>query len=422
MAASSTQAAASTSSTAAGTDEKAFAADPRIHWDTQTNKWIFETEDQELEWDATRQAWQPVVTVDAVAEQTWQSAYSVEGVDESVPAGPVLEREAKKNKKKRKKHKKASAYHSESSGSDGDEETNGKRRKDDKPRASRNTAVYVTHLPPDATVEEMKGVFSKAGLILEDQDGEPKIRIYKNEDGTPKGEALVVYLNEASVMLAETLLDDTELRLGSNEGRMRVAKADFSKSANSNNANDQSEGSKKSEQDKAKQKKRAERLRSKLTDWSSDDDTLTAQTKAPTAKATRFARIVVLYHMFTLTELEEDPTLLLELKEEVLEECEETIGKVNAITLYDKEADGVITIKFADAIAAQACVLKMNGRFFAGRQIEASIFDGKKRFRKTGDRATDSDLAKEATAVAGTEEEERERLDKFAEWLEQEGS
>lgn len=38
--------------------------------------------------------------------------------------------------------------------------------------------------------------------------------------------------------------------------------------------------------------------------------------------------------MFTLAELDDDPTLLLDLKEDVREECE-TLGKVTNCTLYD---------------------------------------------------------------------------------------
>lgn len=38
--------------------------------------------------------------------------------------------------------------------------------------------------------------------------------------------------------------------------------------------------------------------------------------------------------MFTQQELEKDPTLLLDLKEDVREECE-GIGKVTNVTLYD---------------------------------------------------------------------------------------
>lgn len=44
--------------------------------------------------------------------------------------------------------------------------------------------------------------------------------------------------------------------------------------------------------------------------------------------------MVVLKHMFTLKELEEDASLLLDLKEDVREECE-TLGEVTNVVLYD---------------------------------------------------------------------------------------
>jgi len=46
------------------------------------------------------------------------------------------------------------------------------------------------------------------------------------------------------------------------------------------------------------------------------------------------SRVVVLKHMFTLQELEEDATLLLDLKEDVREECS-NLGDVTNIVLYD---------------------------------------------------------------------------------------
>jgi HIV Tat-specific factor 1 len=46
------------------------------------------------------------------------------------------------------------------------------------------------------------------------------------------------------------------------------------------------------------------------------------------------ARIVVLEKMFTLAELAAEPTLLLDLKEDVREECE-GFGKVTNCTLWD---------------------------------------------------------------------------------------
>ena len=83
------------------------------------------------------------------------------------------------------------------------------------------------------------------------------------------------------------------------------------------------------------------------------------------------SRVVVLKYMFTLKELAEDTSLLLELKEDVREECS-TLGEVTNVVLYDvsqlvyhvlylivsqTEPDGVMTVKFRDPISAQACVL-----------------------------------------------------------------
>lgn len=46
------------------------------------------------------------------------------------------------------------------------------------------------------------------------------------------------------------------------------------------------------------------------------------------------SRVVVLQHMFTLQELEEDASLLLDLKDDVREECS-GLGEVTNVVLYD---------------------------------------------------------------------------------------
>lgn len=62
--------------------------------------------------------------------------------------------------------------------------------------------------------------------------------------------------------------------------------------------------------------------------WHSDsDDEVPRPSK-------RFDRVVVLKGMFDAKELEEDPALLLELKEDVREEAE-TLGTVTSCVLYD---------------------------------------------------------------------------------------
>jgi len=46
------------------------------------------------------------------------------------------------------------------------------------------------------------------------------------------------------------------------------------------------------------------------------------------------SRVVVLKHMFTLQELRDDPTVLLDLKEDVRDEAE-AVGDVTNVVLYD---------------------------------------------------------------------------------------
>lgn len=80
---------------------------------------------------------------------------------------------------------------------------------------------------------------------------------------------------------------------------------------------------------------------------------------------------MVLKHMFTLKDLEEDASLLLDLKTEVREECE-TLGDVTNVVMYDKEPDGVITVKFRDSVSAQACILVSRDRPIASTMPQAS--------------------------------------------------
>jgi len=80
-------------------------------------------------------------------------------------------------------------------------------------------------------VDEVQSVFSKCGVIAEELDGgKPRIKIYMDEQGQPKGDALVVYFRAESVNLAIQMLDDTDLRFGSSDagGTMKVQAADYS--------------------------------------------------------------------------------------------------------------------------------------------------------------------------------------------------
>jgi len=261
----------------------------------------------------------------------------------------------------------------------------------------------VTGLPPDTEQEEISERFSKCGVIEEDEEGEPKVKLYAKEDGSFSGDALVVFFKEDSVTLAINLLDEAELRLGQPHTVMRVSKADFAHKNHSSGGESQPRKT----VDKKKITKRIGKMQKKLEEWG-DDDGFGPMPDASDEMnfAGKDSRVVVLKHMFSIEDLERDSRLMLDLKEDVREECS-TLGEVTNVVLYDKEPLGIITVKFRDPLSAQACVLKMGGRYFDKRRIEAELFAGRQRFKRSG--AGDD--------IGGGDDDERKRLDDFANWL-----
>lgn len=91
--------------------------------------------------------------------------------------------------------------------------------------------MFVTSIPLDAEFDEIRDLFSKCGVIAEEIDsGRPRIKMYMDENGKFKGEALIVYFRPESVNLAIQMLDDSDFRFGVTgpQGPMKVQAADFS--------------------------------------------------------------------------------------------------------------------------------------------------------------------------------------------------
>jgi len=84
---------------------------------------------------------------------------------------------------------------------------------------------------------------------------------------------------------------------------------------------------------------------------------------------------VILRHMFTPAELRADEELLPELEADVREECIK-FGPVDNVKVCENHPQGVILVRFKDRKDGAKCIEKMNGRWFAGRQIHASEDDG----------------------------------------------
>lgn len=269
------------------------------------------------------------------------------------------------------------------------------------PKPKQNTAVYVTGLPSDATIPDIHDIFSrKGGLIAEEIDSHaPRIKLYKDEAGNFKGDALVVFFKPESVRMAIMLLDDTDFRFsasGKGEGRMRVQEADSSYKKVQYDQDGAAAGAEPGQQkearrprnDKDRQKviKKTQKLDAMLADWSDEDDRFPALAEADSKRM----RMVVLRQMFRIFEIEEDPASLLEIKEDIREECSK-LGTVTNVVLYDQEPEGIVTVKFQGAESAAACVNAMDGRPFDGRIVGASLATGKEKFRKNDSANNDED-------------------------------
>lgn len=269
-----------------------------------------------------------------------------------------------------------------------EDEAAAKKAKQQEPQAwfemKHNTSVYVTGLPEDVTEAELAEVFSKCGLVKEGEDKQPKVKVYRDrQSGIPKGDGLVTYLKEPSVLLALQILDGAHFRPGMAKA-MTVTKAKFEQKGEQFLA--------KKAPNRSKKKKKGATAVDKALGWDGFDDR---------AKPTEVT--VILKHMFHPDEFVGDPGVKTDLETDVAAECKK-LGSIANIRVHQHNPEGVIAIRFVSPDAAQECLKLMNGRFFGGRQVEALMWDGLTNYH--------------VKPRKETEEEQQARLDKFARELE----
>ncbi|KAF2145454.1 uncharacterized protein K452DRAFT_283803 [Aplosporella prunicola CBS 121167] len=341
-----------------------FENDPRVARDHMTAKWVLkENNGSEWEYDERLSRWVPSLAEELLEKQ--RQVYMAES-DRTTPDA----------QKKRKQD-------DDDSGENNNDVQQKKARKakPEKPvKERKNRAVWVSSLPLDATKEELNAVFSKYGIIdtaINDED-DHRIKMYTDDKGQFNGQALIVYFRDESVQLACDMLDDSPFdgyRKGP-EGNMRVAPADQSYKRHEDVKEDETQAKAPRVSKKLMQKK-VDKLNSKLADWDDDEDTSTM-----TQTGTRHDKIVVLKHMFTLQELEEDENALEEITEDIREECSK-VGTVVNVVVFDLEPVGAAIARFETAEAARAAARMMNGRSFDGRTVKAYISDGSERFKRS---------------------------------------
>lgn len=411
-----------------------WSTNPHISFDKLTNRYIYEdpSSGKEYEYDETTRAWRE--TLDESDLDRQQDAYRVEGVDETEQV----------NAKRKKEETK--------------EERKNKRKKVAEPKQRINSSLFISYLPLDATADEIAAVFSRYGIIAEDDEGLPRIKLYHDDKtGQFKGEALLSFFKPESCALAIQLLDGTCLReaLGQRSPLMKVEMADWSKSATTSEpqqSQPQAQPQKaetatssasssappqrqRTEQEKKRAAKRFARMNDKLQGWDSDSEEETVSNlrsslhydgdgPAPTGPILTppthpsfhhsQSRTMLLKHLFTPAELTAEPELLLDIKDDIREECN-SFGNVTNVVLYDLEEEGIVSVKFARGgkvdettsmgqVAAREACKKMNGRYFAGKTVLAYLVEGKMRFKRSG--------------KGDVGEEGKDGKDGFGEWLE----
>ena len=284
--------------------------------------------------------------------------------------------------------------------------------------------IYVTGLPLDTNEEEVAKFFSKVGILqLDPESQRPKIKLYRhkcvNDDGKRdsngasnnklnkniefgrlKGDASLCYARYESVELALQILDESLFR----ENKIHVTRARFQQHGDTfiDTARNKS---------MSLAKRRVARIAAlQAVGWDDGENgRITGGFKG--------LRIIVLKGLFSLQEYltkqistGEKPSLpdniIHELEKKLRTRCCE-FGIVEKITIFAKNLEGVVIVKFAQPNAANDAIKALDGKFWENetRPVIATFWDG----------VTDYTVKENEDQRL---KEEKKRHDDFGAWLE----
>ncbi|CAF4150543.1 unnamed protein product [Rotaria sp. Silwood2] len=243
----------------------------------------------------------------------------------------------------------------------------------------KNCNVYISGLPLDITDEEFEELMLKYGIISPDPNDlrKKKIRLYRDEQGNPKGDGRCRYVRPESVKLCIDMLDETELR----SSKIHVERAKFEVKGTFN-------------PDLKRKRKKLDKKKKQL-----EVDKLLNWDERPEVIRHKYERIVVIKNMFDLQQFKNDPLFIDRLRNNIRESCSE-YGEVKKINIYDGNPAGVATVGFTDIDQADVCCQYMNGRIWHGRVIQCQTWDGSTKYD-----------------VAEPEEYAKERIDEWHKYL-----
>lgn len=248
-----------------------------------------------------------------------------------------------------------------------------------------NTSIYIAGIPKDACENDLASHFAKCGILQPNPDtGRPRIKIYLDASGNAKGDALVTYAMAPSVDNALSILDGVPLRAG--EQGLKVERASFEHKEVEGIGVDQVAKRRKEEMQSEEAKRRGLRRKALVTE---------ALSWADEGQESNFAhRIVILKNVFDAANAD------YEIVRADMEEGCSACGTVQKVSVFERNEEGAVAIKFLNLEACVKCIEVMDGRWYDGRKLSAEFYDGTKNFQ-----------------YKETAEERAMRESKWEEWL-----
>ena len=225
--------------------------------------------------------------------------------------------------------------------------------------------------------------------MIDPQTGQPKIKVYTDIEGVPKGDARICYSNPESVQMALEWLNGSDVRPGY---PVKVEEATFKMKGDTYRPRETVQKLDKVE----KMRIKAEMGKQKA--W--EDSELHHVG----------LKVVILQGFYTQDEMQTTMAeqgitaeeFFQELEQELRVEIEEKIGSVAKIDFFKDNPACVCKLRFLSSLHADQCIQLMNGRYFDTRQLKCFYWDGK----------TDFKIVRESDEVMNA------RINEFGDWLE----
>ncbi|OON19289.1 hypothetical protein X801_04845 [Opisthorchis viverrini] len=227
----------------------------------------------------------------------------------------------------------------------------------------KNTHVYVTGLPVDITEPDFFELMSKYGVIMNEPfTDRPRIKLYLDEEGKPKGDGRCCYVKVESVDLAMKLLEGMEYSPGH---VLHVERAKFTPKGQFD--------PKKRRRLTLKEKKKLKEQQESLFRWGIDTSKFVRSKKE---------RVLVLKNAFVETDFVTDVTLIPLVRDRLRAQCAKC-GVVKKIVVHDTNPLGVVTVTFNTPEEADTALGFLNKALFnypgpgGVRQLQVERWDGR---------------------------------------------